>query len=223
MSAARAGDTLRLAILDDGPGVRRASPRRGSGVGLANTRARLHELYGAQHTFTLAGGPQGGTEVVITLPFVRTAEGITAPPRPRLPVARHERDPECRAVKPHDALPCPTPALPGSVRAGAPGTPVRTDAHVHLAFTREPSERSELPGGVERGPPLRVFVARFGEAHGLTETAIAECLRMPPSALAAYADSAVIPRWLGLALAGVGTARGIPASELIWLLAGTHH
>jgi LytS/YehU family sensor histidine kinase len=83
VSAARVGDTLRLAIRDDGPGVRRASPRRGSGVGLANTRARLHELYGARHTFTLGGGAQGGTEVVITLPFVRAAEGITAQPRPQ--------------------------------------------------------------------------------------------------------------------------------------------
>jgi hypothetical protein len=93
---------------------------------------------------------------------------------------------------------------------------VRTDAQVHLAFTREPTES---PAGVEGGPPLRVFVARFGEAHGLTETAIAECLRLPPSALAAYTDSAIIPRWLVLALAGVGTAHGVPAPDLTWLLA----
>ncbi len=64
------GDTLRITIRDDGPGIQHASPRRGNGVGLANTRARLAELYGARHTFTLAPGPQGGTVVTITLSFV---------------------------------------------------------------------------------------------------------------------------------------------------------
>lgn len=71
VGAARVGDTLRLTIRDDGPGIHRASPRQGQGVGLANTRARLAELYGRRHTFTLSAHPEGGTEVAITLPFTR--------------------------------------------------------------------------------------------------------------------------------------------------------
>ena len=70
IGASRDGDTLRLSIRDDGPGIQRASPRRGAGVGIANTRARLAELYGAGHTFALTSGPDGGTEVTIVLPFV---------------------------------------------------------------------------------------------------------------------------------------------------------
>lgn len=70
MVAERDGDLLRLTIRDDGPGPQRLSPRWGGGVGLANTRARLEELYGGRYTFALAECPQGGTAVTITLPFV---------------------------------------------------------------------------------------------------------------------------------------------------------
>lgn len=70
VAAARDRDTLRISIEDDGPGVKHPSPRRGTGVGIANTRARLAELYGARHTFTIGPGPRGGTVVAITFPFV---------------------------------------------------------------------------------------------------------------------------------------------------------
>lgn len=69
VTAVRDGDTLRITIQDDGPGIQHASPRRGTGVGIANTRARLAELYGTRHTFTLGPGAEGGTAVSITLPF----------------------------------------------------------------------------------------------------------------------------------------------------------
>ena len=78
VAARRAGDQLRITIRDDGPGMEQPSPRRGSGVGLANTRARLRELYGARHTFTLSSCPTGGTEVAITLPFTRANGAATA-------------------------------------------------------------------------------------------------------------------------------------------------
>ena len=76
VAAARVGDTLRLTIRDDGPGIAPPSPRRGSGVGIPNTRARLRELYGDRHTFALSSCPHGGTEVAITLPFEPADEAL---------------------------------------------------------------------------------------------------------------------------------------------------
>ena len=81
VAAQRDGDVLRLTIRDDGPGIQKVSSRRGSGVGLANTRARLEELYKGRYTFTLSNRPQGGTVVTITLPFVPVrgaASGVPA-------------------------------------------------------------------------------------------------------------------------------------------------
>ena len=41
-----------------------------TGVGMANTRARLEALYGDDATLTLAPGPDGaGAEARLTLPF----------------------------------------------------------------------------------------------------------------------------------------------------------
>jgi signal transduction histidine kinase len=77
VAATRVGDTLRITIRDDGPGIAPPSPRRGSGVGLPNTRARLRELYSERHTFALSSCPDGGTEVTITLPFEPADEALT--------------------------------------------------------------------------------------------------------------------------------------------------
>ena len=48
-----------------GPGL---APGVVDGVGLANTRERLRELYGEKHRFELANHPEGGLEVRINLP-----------------------------------------------------------------------------------------------------------------------------------------------------------
>ena len=50
---------LRLEVRDDGPGLPEGGPREG--IGLANTRARLAQLYGDDHRFELAsrGRPPG--------------------------------------------------------------------------------------------------------------------------------------------------------------------
>ncbi len=62
------GTTLRLAVDDDGPGPTGTSA--GTGVGLANTCARLDALYGDDARLTLRSGPGGrGATAEIVLPF----------------------------------------------------------------------------------------------------------------------------------------------------------
>jgi two-component system, LytTR family, sensor kinase len=70
ISAHRENGALLLAVRDDGTGLPADWEACASlGVGLANTRARLAQLYGARHTFTLANVPGGGLEVAIAIPF----------------------------------------------------------------------------------------------------------------------------------------------------------
>jgi two-component system LytT family sensor kinase len=77
LSASRNGDMLHITLEDDGPGVGDHGPVR-EGIGLGNTRARLHHLYGSRATVELglAHGTTGspGTRVEIRLPF-REAPG----------------------------------------------------------------------------------------------------------------------------------------------------
>jgi LytS/YehU family sensor histidine kinase len=74
--AERAGARLRLEVLDDGAGTRGggaagagASAGPSTGVGLANTRARLEQLYGARQRFAAQDRESGGFAVTIELPF----------------------------------------------------------------------------------------------------------------------------------------------------------
>jgi len=53
---------------DDGPGLPAGGQPR-EGVGLANTRARCEQLYGADHRFEMANRPEGGLAIAITVPF----------------------------------------------------------------------------------------------------------------------------------------------------------
>jgi two-component system, LytTR family, sensor kinase len=65
--AARVNDTLQLQVEDDGPGF--APSAEGRGIGLANTRARLQQLYGEAGTLRIGNGEGGGTAVTMSLPY----------------------------------------------------------------------------------------------------------------------------------------------------------
>jgi signal transduction histidine kinase len=69
ISAARLGDRLCFEISNDGPPFNPESRRRGAGVGLVNTRARLQQLYGNNHVFEIADRPHGGVRVRLEIPF----------------------------------------------------------------------------------------------------------------------------------------------------------
>jgi LytS/YehU family sensor histidine kinase len=69
------GSMLCLAITDDGPGFSQERiDRPGKGLGIANTRARLQQLYGEAHRFSLNAPLGGGMEVRLEIPF-RLQEG----------------------------------------------------------------------------------------------------------------------------------------------------
>jgi len=73
VSAERRDGRLHLAVEDDGPGMpTNGSPHQrngGTGIGIANTRERLAQLYGAAQRFSLERGPLGGLRVVMELPY----------------------------------------------------------------------------------------------------------------------------------------------------------
>ncbi|HEX3126240.1 MAG TPA: histidine kinase [Thermoanaerobaculia bacterium] len=66
--AAKVGESLRIEVMDDGPGL--APGGVGTrGIGLANTRARLRQLYGDAAELTVENGPQGGAVATLVLPW----------------------------------------------------------------------------------------------------------------------------------------------------------
>jgi len=74
LKAAREKDDLVIHISDNGPGIAERSEGIDSkhGIGLANTRARLEQLYGGEQKFEIATEAGRGTDVTLMLPF-RTA------------------------------------------------------------------------------------------------------------------------------------------------------
>jgi sensor histidine kinase YesM len=73
VSAQRLNGALVLHVLDNGPGL--PGVAAGPGIGLANTRRRLEELYGTEHGFALSARPGGGLDVRVEIPF-RTASAL---------------------------------------------------------------------------------------------------------------------------------------------------
>jgi two-component system LytT family sensor kinase len=66
--AARIGAALHVTVRDDGAGFT-APGAGGLKLGLANTRARLKQLYGDEAALATANDPRGGAIVTMTLPF----------------------------------------------------------------------------------------------------------------------------------------------------------
>jgi two-component system, LytTR family, sensor kinase len=77
-----AGEFVEIRVLDTGPGLTPPASRIGrgpghnghdghgrTGVGLANTRARLEQLYGDRSQLTLENRPEGGACVTVRLPL----------------------------------------------------------------------------------------------------------------------------------------------------------
>ena len=67
ITVARHNDELLVEVADTGPGF--AADMRKEGIGLANTRARLQELYGKRCTFEYGNAPGGGASVRMSIPF----------------------------------------------------------------------------------------------------------------------------------------------------------
>jgi two-component system, LytTR family, sensor kinase len=69
--AHREGLDVVLTVQDDGPGLAPGS----TGVGLANTRARLSALYGARASLEIANDPEGGVVATVRLPYHEAGNG----------------------------------------------------------------------------------------------------------------------------------------------------
>jgi hypothetical protein len=82
VTARQEGGRLVLSVSDDGAGLPDEGPLPGrGGVGLANTRARLHQLYGSDGVLELRPGPQDGVEARVEIPF-RTSPQTPMAPQP---------------------------------------------------------------------------------------------------------------------------------------------
>lgn len=71
--SARDGRLL-LRVSDNGPGIANDDSVNASGVGVRNTIARLEQLYGAEQSFTLRRGEDGGTVAEVRLPYHTTSD-----------------------------------------------------------------------------------------------------------------------------------------------------
>ena len=82
VTARRDGEDLVLAVRDDGPGLETSSPAAGSGVGLANTRARLATLYGDRASVVVTSASGGGTVATVRMPFRQAPLGAAGGDEP---------------------------------------------------------------------------------------------------------------------------------------------
>ena len=77
ITAERENGRLTLEVKDNGPGIEQVKTAGCAGIGLSNTRARLEQLYGTDHSFSLDNLPEGGVRVRMEFPF-RPAEKAAA-------------------------------------------------------------------------------------------------------------------------------------------------
>jgi len=69
IAASRNNGSLELTVGDDGPDIDDTANSPGNGIGLANTRKRLAELYSGGATLTIDSRTGEGTDVRIAIPF----------------------------------------------------------------------------------------------------------------------------------------------------------
>jgi two-component system LytT family sensor kinase len=67
-SPSRDGRFVQLQVRDNGPGLSAPMNGNGQGVGIANTRQRLSEMYGVEGTLEIISAPGGGTLVELRVP-----------------------------------------------------------------------------------------------------------------------------------------------------------
>lgn len=67
--SARQDGMLELLVRDDGPGLPDGEAAFKEGIGLANTRARLEQLYGLEHRIEISNAAGGGLLVTLAIPF----------------------------------------------------------------------------------------------------------------------------------------------------------
>jgi len=78
ITACRVNDSVEIKIQDDGPGLAAPNGTTGGGIGLANTRARLRELYGDAAGLKVENGERGGVVATMVLPFHAVLEAHAA-------------------------------------------------------------------------------------------------------------------------------------------------
>jgi sensor histidine kinase YesM len=77
--AHRNNGRLTLEVRDNGPGMQQVKSAGCAGIGLSNTRARLEQLYGNDHTFRLENLREGGFSVRMEFPFRQVAQKSVEP------------------------------------------------------------------------------------------------------------------------------------------------
>jgi two-component system LytT family sensor kinase len=77
LSASRSGDMLTIRVQDDGPGLSGSSSSVRRGIGLANARARLQQLYGEDARLEIENSHGGGAVVSLRFPFRSSLPQIT--------------------------------------------------------------------------------------------------------------------------------------------------
>jgi two-component system, LytTR family, sensor kinase len=76
ITAAPRNGVVRIEVKDNGPGIvdYTLEARRGKGLGLANTQARLTGLYGSAARLELNNNPAGGLVVALEIPRTSNKE-----------------------------------------------------------------------------------------------------------------------------------------------------
>ena len=82
ISTAKINGTMELRVQDDGPGLSSTDPCTDQGIGLANTRARLRQLYGEDARLEIENCYGGGAIVTIKFPFHCSHPEIVRPYAP---------------------------------------------------------------------------------------------------------------------------------------------